>query len=287
MLSGTVNLDPIPLASCDGWITVYAAELSDDRNDGWRNAPCPQPDGNPVGSDGTGAGWPDYSEYDEDDPRGGYPKPEPQSAPVMMAHSLPIIVSDPTGDLFWQSWEPEYAEDADLGSRLSTDVTSLSLSNQDSAGWIRVTITLAAAFDLNDVATAATSTPRSASAGFGIQFTPIDGSYHEFGMNQLAICTLCIDPDFTRNRRPFYDDGDGRVPTEQARSYVRVASNLTGSTFSFDIRPPANLRDRRFSIRVLSFNVNINDNDGNSATYNTSSADYVELPPDFTLPGIP
>ena len=68
MLSGTVELDPIPLASCNGWITVTAAELSDDRNDGWRNAPCPRPNGVPVGSDGTGAGWPDYRDTDEYDP---------------------------------------------------------------------------------------------------------------------------------------------------------------------------------------------------------------------------
>ena len=81
VLSGTVNLDPIPLASCDGWITVNAAELSDDRNEGWRNAPCPMPDGDPVGSDGTGATWPDYDGYDPDDPRASKPEPQPEPEP--------------------------------------------------------------------------------------------------------------------------------------------------------------------------------------------------------------
>ena len=82
MLSGTVELDPIPLASCEGWITVTAAELSDDRNEGWRNAPCPMPDGEPVGSDGTGAVWSDYDGHDPDDPRANKPEPEPTPTPM-------------------------------------------------------------------------------------------------------------------------------------------------------------------------------------------------------------
>ena len=75
-LAGRLELDPIPLASCNGWIVVNAAELSDDRYDGWRNAPCPATDGEPVGSDGSGDGWPDYPEPE--------PQPEP-TAPVLIA----------------------------------------------------------------------------------------------------------------------------------------------------------------------------------------------------------
>lgn len=59
-LAGRLELAPIPLASCEGWIVVNAAELSDDKYDGWRNAPCPASDGESMtGSDGTGAEWSD------------------------------------------------------------------------------------------------------------------------------------------------------------------------------------------------------------------------------------
>ena len=58
-LSGRLELPPLSIPSCapHEWIIVQAAELSDDRYDGWRNAPCPQPDGVVVGSDGSGPGW--------------------------------------------------------------------------------------------------------------------------------------------------------------------------------------------------------------------------------------
>ena len=58
-LSGRLELPPIAIDGCAAheWIIVQAAELSDDRYDGWRNAPCPQPDGVVVGSDGSGPGW--------------------------------------------------------------------------------------------------------------------------------------------------------------------------------------------------------------------------------------
>ena len=62
MLAGRLELPPIPLAECGGWIVVNAAELSDDLYDGWRNAPCPNPDGGTVGSDGSGETWPEYPE---------------------------------------------------------------------------------------------------------------------------------------------------------------------------------------------------------------------------------
>ena len=79
-LMDTVALDPMPLAACEGWITVHAAELSDDaRNrNGWRNAPCPTPDGARVGSEGTGGVWPRYEDNDPDDtPAAPAPPPMP------------------------------------------------------------------------------------------------------------------------------------------------------------------------------------------------------------------
>ena len=63
-LAGSLALPAIPLAACNGWIVVNADEMFDDRYDGWRNAPCPRPDGAPVGSDGTGPGWTDYSQFE-------------------------------------------------------------------------------------------------------------------------------------------------------------------------------------------------------------------------------
>ena len=77
-LAGRLELPPVPLASCEGWIVVNAAELSDDGYDGWRNAPCPNPDGESVvGSDGTGEGWP------------AYPEPEPEAG----TNGAPVIVN--------------------------------------------------------------------------------------------------------------------------------------------------------------------------------------------------
>ena len=74
-LAGRLELDPIPLASCEGWIVVNAAELYDDKYDGWRNAPCPTVDGTATtGSDGSGDGWPEYP-----------PLPERMTAPVLIA----------------------------------------------------------------------------------------------------------------------------------------------------------------------------------------------------------
>ena len=68
-LAGRVELDPIALPACEGWIVVHADELFDDVRDGWRNAPCPAAGGGAVGSDGSGDGWPDY------------PKPEKPEQP--------------------------------------------------------------------------------------------------------------------------------------------------------------------------------------------------------------
>ena len=68
-LAGRVELDPIALPACEGWVVVHADELFDDVRDGWRNAPCPAAGGGAVGSDGSGDGWPDY------------PKPEQPEQP--------------------------------------------------------------------------------------------------------------------------------------------------------------------------------------------------------------
>lgn len=51
-ISGLVTGLLVDLDSCDGWIIVQADELSDDHSNGWRNAPCPDPDGSAVTSDG-------------------------------------------------------------------------------------------------------------------------------------------------------------------------------------------------------------------------------------------
>ena len=56
-----ITLEPMPmLGYCDpdsDWIVVTAAELSDDKYNGWRNAPCPRQNGVTT-SDGVGHGWP-------------------------------------------------------------------------------------------------------------------------------------------------------------------------------------------------------------------------------------
>ena len=143
VLSGTVNLDPIPLASCDGWITVNAAELSDDRNEGWRNAPCPMPDGDPVGSDGTGATWPDYDGYDPDDPRASIPesRPEPEPEPTTTPEPMPEPDTMPTPLLFTLT-DPQGDVEGD-GSRsyadaLRFDLKRFSMWAPDDYGWAAV-----------------------------------------------------------------------------------------------------------------------------------------------------
>ena len=93
-LAGSLALPAVPLAACNGWIVVNAAELYDDRYDGWRNAPCPRPDGGPVGSDGTGDVWPDYSEYDRKDPRANIPEPGPEPGAYTDTRPVWILLAD-------------------------------------------------------------------------------------------------------------------------------------------------------------------------------------------------
>ena len=79
-LADRLELPPIPLAECGGWIIVNADELSDDATDGWRNAPCPSPDGESVVvSDGTGEEWPEYPE-----PEPVAPEPPPPAPPSQL-----------------------------------------------------------------------------------------------------------------------------------------------------------------------------------------------------------
>ena len=82
-LAGRLELPPIELAACTSreWLVVTAAELSDDRYDGWRNAPCPRPNGVAVGSDGTGPGW-DRGEHGPPERNFPEPEPEPEAEPA-------------------------------------------------------------------------------------------------------------------------------------------------------------------------------------------------------------
>ena len=97
-LSGRLELPPIAVESCapHEWIVVQAAELSDDRYDGWRNAPCPQPGGVVVGSDGSGPGW-ESSEHGPP-PRNFPPEPEPAPTPTPTPAPSPDPSPTPTPD---------------------------------------------------------------------------------------------------------------------------------------------------------------------------------------------
>ena len=89
-LAGRLELPPIDLAACASreWLVVTAAELSDDRYDGWRNAPCPRPNGVAVGSDGTGPGW-DRGEHGPPERNFPEPEPEPEAEPAPTPPSGP------------------------------------------------------------------------------------------------------------------------------------------------------------------------------------------------------
>ena len=106
-LAGRVELDPIALPACEGWVVVHADELFDDVRDGWRNAPCPAAGGGEVGSDGSGDGWPDYPEPEKPEP----PAPAVTNGPPVITDpgamtfshgstitSFPVTVTDPDGD---------------------------------------------------------------------------------------------------------------------------------------------------------------------------------------------
>ena len=262
-LAGRLELDPIPLASCEGWIVVNAAELSDDIYDGWRNAPCPSTDGDPVGSDGTGDEWPDY--------------PEPE-------HSLPITVLDPTGDAVDYLTFDEVI-DISQGPG-SVDLVSLSLSDQDSEGWIRVTFTLASALDLNALAGEAPVNVVQALAS-----VHLDIGQNLFAIFLSAICTVPVvcDDDVIGRWDPqvYLTDSMSSIVGRQAASYVRsVPRATTGSTFSFEVNPPAELRGS-FVPADFHISVETTDYDGDRYRYTRELEDGISLPPDFTLPGIP
>ena len=99
-LSGRLELPPIDLEGCasDEWLVVMAAELSDDRYDGWRNAPCPRPDGEVSGSDGTGSGWAGarHGPPSKDFPPEPEPTPEPTPTPTPTPEPTPTPTPEPT-----------------------------------------------------------------------------------------------------------------------------------------------------------------------------------------------
>ena len=72
------------LPDCAGWLVMEAAELSDDRSDGWRNAPlaCRQDEEGrtvtSVDTDGNGPGWSDSR----------FPPPPPEPAPAETAETV-------------------------------------------------------------------------------------------------------------------------------------------------------------------------------------------------------
>ena len=126
-LAGRLELEPIPLASCEGWIVVNAAEMSDDIYDGWRNAPCPAA-GSMTGSDGSGDEWPDYPEPERKNGNGN----GNGNGAEPRVYTLPHTFTDPRGD----------------SSGEGIDLLSVSMSLPDSEGWITVTYTTAEPVDV-------------------------------------------------------------------------------------------------------------------------------------------
>ena len=77
------------LPDCAGWLVMEAAELSDDRSDGWRNVPlaCRQDEEGrtvtSVDTDGNGAGWSDSR----------FPPPPPEPSPAETAEPAETVRS--------------------------------------------------------------------------------------------------------------------------------------------------------------------------------------------------
>ena len=269
-LAGRLELDPIPLASCEGWIVVNAAELSDDKYDGWRNAPCPTADDDAVSSDGTGSGWPEYP-----------PLPRP-----MADHSLPFSINDPTGDIQWQNCTAECTYEYDGGARRSeraTDLTGLRLSDQDPDGWIRITFDLGAPFDLGAIAQAATTTPRFAFATARFLI-----GTHVFELRLYSFCRgmgggIC-------ERRPIgtWEPYYGYA-LALASPYIRtVFGGVTGNSISFEINPPSDVRETSDTTAFVAvFRTWIDDRlvPTGDETYDVRSEDLIRG--DLVLPGIP
>ena len=132
-LAGTTVLDPIPLAACEGWITVHAAELSDDAEgrNGYRNAPCPTPDGVRVGSEGTGDVWPRYEDNDPEPPAAPAPPP---AAPAPPPPPMPTTVRLYNVGTGADAWEPNvfvaFEGATMLGAQMAVRIVS---STEDSS----------------------------------------------------------------------------------------------------------------------------------------------------------
>ena len=177
-LAGRLELAPIPLASCDGWIVVNAAELSDDKYDGWRNAPCPTVDDDAVSSDGTGSGWPEY------------PPLPPRNRPLpMVDHSLPLSLTDPTGDV---TLIDRVARTRGTSNIPSHDLVGLSIFDQDPEGWIRVEFTLAASFDLAAYVQSELSGQPAVQCANA--HTRLNLGSHIFDFQQYTVCNTLVEP---------------------------------------------------------------------------------------------
>ena len=266
MLSGTVNLDPIPLEACPGWLTVHAAELSDDKGNrnGYRNAPCPADDETEVGSDGSGDGWPSYPDATPKD-RTRTPTP-----PVVMAHSLPFSYGDPRGDvtLCCNDEGESYS-----GSRPAVDLTRVTLSDQDANGWITVTLEVVGAFDLDAIVASEPELPEP----------PLSVSHSIF----------VSFPDETFN--VVRGQGEGWRVYQFGRAWsndIRLPTTTTGRVFSFGIRPSANSRGGTLSrlgsanLYGVTFGFDVSIRKG-SPVFNRILNDSIMLPDDFTLPNLP
>ena len=173
-LSGRLELPPIDIASCapHEWIIVQAAELSDDRYDGWRNAPCPQPNGVVSGSDGSGPGWAG-GQYGP--PPRVCPKPEPEDengTKVNGTNSAPTITNP--GDRNYRRGDRVQftipTSDPDEGDTVTVDVSGLpsGLVWQPDPGRVAGTVAMDAALQPYRVRVEATDGKASRSLTFTI-----------------------------------------------------------------------------------------------------------------------
>ena len=222
MLSGTVNLDPIPLEACPGWLTVHAAELSDDKGNrnGYRNAPCPADDETEVGSDGSGDGWPSYPD--------ATPKVRTPPAPVASVptvYTLPLSLTDPTSDYEWvdRSGTETDGDPISTGGSTLVDLVGLSISAPDSDGWMRVTFSLAGTLDVTEFDYAAR-----------FNFEP----WREWE-ERYPSWAISWDSDNSEWRPRFRYRRIGATQPTDTESYLRsIPGSPRGSSFSFEVKPP-------------------------------------------------
>ncbi len=217
-LAGRLELPVIPLQSCAGWIVVNAAELSDDRYNGWRNAPCPTDDGDEVGSDGTGPGWED-SRFD----------PPARAGTEPDYYTLPFTITDPVGDI------TQF-----IGSGQMFDLISLSMSRPDSDGWISVTFTIAAPESVDTLGT----TYREFYVGLSLLFYTESGG----NLSYVALRYSVLGGSTMGWQKGVIDD----MPIPITEFETSQTTGLT-DTFSFRFKAPADLalRTRQFTVNML------------------------------------